>query len=112
MRKLRPLSWFIIFVNLLFLWSIFSGVGATADSCAGLSGDSLTSCEAGTALGTGLGIFMILVLWAVVDIILLVIFLVTNKKQRTCPVCARRVKVGVTKCSGCGHDFRINPVNN
>jgi ribosomal protein L37AE/L43A len=48
---------------------------------------------------------MIMVLWVMVDIILLVIFLVTKKKGRECPACGRKVKVGLTKCEKCGHDF-------
>ena len=106
MRKLRPLSWVIIVVNILFVWWIFGGVGsAVNDSCKGLTGDDLTTCQAGTAVGAGIGVFFILILWVMIDIILLVIFLVTKKKGRECPGCGRKVKVGVTQCASCGHNF-------
>jgi hypothetical protein len=83
MRKLRPLSWVIIAVNLLFVWWIIGGVGgAVAESCTGMTGDELSACEAGTAIGAGIGTMFILFFWVVIDIILLVIFLVTNKKGR------------------------------
>ena len=106
MRKLRPLSWVIIIVNLLFAWSLFDGVGsAVQDSCTGMTGDDLTACQAGTAIGTGLGVFMIMIFWVMVDIILLVLFLVTKKKGRDCPACGRKVKMGLTQCASCGHSF-------
>ena len=105
MRKLRPLSWVIIFINALFLWWVIAGVGSVAESCTGMTGDDLTACEAGTAIGAGIGAVMILFLWMVVDVILLVIFLVTKKKARECPACGRKVKVGLTECSSCGHNF-------
>ena len=106
MKKLRPLSWVIIVVNILFAWWLFGGVGsAVSESCEGLTGDDLTTCQAGTAIGAGIGVIFILFLWVMVDIILLVIFLVTKKKGRECPACGRKVKVGVTQCSSCGHNF-------
>lgn len=106
MKRLRPLSWIIIGINILFAFWLFGGVGsAVSDSCVGETGDALTACQAGTAIGAGIGTFMILTLWMIVDVILLVIFLVTKKKNRECPTCGRKVKVGVTKCAGCGYDF-------
>ena len=107
MRKLRPLSWVIIVINILFAWWLIGGVGsAVSDSCTGMTGDELSACEAGTAIGAGIGTAFILFLWVVVDIILLVIFLVTNKKGRECPACGRKVKVGKTECDKCGHSFK------
>ena len=106
MKKLRPLSWVIIVVNILFAWWLIGGVGsAVSESCEGLTGDDLTSCQAGTAIGAGIGVIFILFLWVMVDIILLVIFLVTKKKGRECPGCGRKTKVGVTQCASCGHNF-------
>ena len=106
MKRLRPLSWVIIIINILFTWWLFGGVcSVVSDSCEGMTGDDLSACQAGTAIGAGIGIFMILVLWVMVDIILLVIFLVTKKKGRECPGCGRKVKVGVTQCASCGHNF-------
>ena len=108
MRKLRPLSWVIIVINILFVIWIVGGVGDAANSCDGMTGDELSACQAGTAICAGIGAFMILFLWMIVDVILLVIFLVTKKKGRECPACGTKVKVGVTQCSKCGHDFRAN----
>ena len=107
MRKLRPLSWIIIVTNILFAWWLIGGVGgAVNESCTGMTGDELSACQAGTAIGAGLGTMFILFFWVVVDIILLVIFLVTNKKGRECPACGRKVKVGKLECEKCGHSFK------
>jgi hypothetical protein len=93
----------------MFAWSLFEGVGsAVQDSCTGMTGDDLTTCQAGTAIGAGLGGLMIMFFWVMVDIILLVIFLVTKKKGRDCPACGRKVKVGLTQCASCGHNFVIH----
>jgi ribosomal protein L37AE/L43A len=35
----------------------------------------------------------------------LIIWLVTNKNQRECPKCGRRVKRGLTECAKCGYQF-------
>lgn len=107
MKRLRPLSWIIIIVNILFVWWLVGGVGgAVNESCAGLNGDDLTACQAGTAIGAGIGTIFIIFLWAAVDVILLVVFLVTNKKGRNCPTCGRKVKVGLTECKKCGYNFK------
>jgi hypothetical protein len=106
MRKLRPLSWVILAINILFVWWLFAGLGsAVQESCEGMTGSDLEACQAGTAIGAGLGGILIMTLWVMVDIILLVIFLVTKKKPRECPTCGKKVKVGLTQCSSCGHDF-------
>lgn len=105
MRNLRKLTWFILVVNALFLFWIIGGVGATSDNCAGLTGDDLDLCQAGTAIGAGIGVTFIIFLWMAVDIILGIIWLVTNKKGRDCPACGTTAKKGVTVCKQCGHDF-------
>lgn len=107
MRNIRPLSWVIIVINVIFVWWLVAGVGgAVKNSCTGLTGDSFTVCQGGTAVGAGIGAFLIVFLWALVDVILLVIFLVTNKRGRECPTCGKRVKAGKTECASCGHNFR------
>lgn len=106
MPRLRPLSWVIIAINLLFLYATVSGVSSAAeDSCEGLFGDSLSACQAGTAIGTGLGVGIILFFWVSINLILLTIWLVSNKKQRECPKCGRKVKRGLTSCPKCEHQF-------
>ena len=105
MIKLRPLSWVIIAINLLFLFGTISGISETSKSCDGLTGDDLTICQAGTAIGAGIGVGIILFFWVFVDIILLIVWLVSNRNQRECPKCGRKIKRGLTKCPKCDHQF-------
>jgi len=104
-KNWRPFTWVILAVNALFVFWIFGGADSASKNCDGQTGDSLTTCQAGTAIGAGIGIFMILVLWVLVDIILLVIWLITRKKTRDCPACGKHVKQGLTVCKSCGHNF-------
>jgi hypothetical protein len=105
MLKLRPLSWVIIAINLLFLYATFSGLSETSKSCTGLTGDDLSICQAGTAIGAGLGLGIILFFWVMIDLILLIIWFVSNKNQRECPKCGRKIKRGLTTCPKCKHKF-------
>lgn len=111
MPKWRVFTWVIVVINILFLVWVIAGVGGGASNtndCSGLTGDALRLCNAGnagTAVGTGIGVAIILFLWALVDIIMGIVWLVTRPKGRPCPVCGTNVKPGVTVCGNCGHDF-------
>ena len=104
----RKGTYIILAFNLLMLaWVIAGSAGASGDAtdCGSLSQES---CNAAEDIGTGIGVFFLIVLWALGDIILGVLWLVTNrKKTRDCPVCGADVKKGVVVCSKCGHDFRV-----
>jgi len=106
MKSWRKMTWFILVVQVLFLIWIISGANSAADNCAGLTGDDLTICQAGTAIGASIGIGLIIFLWAIVDVILGVIWLITNRGQRDCPTCGKAVKKGQTTCKSCGHDYK------
>ena len=75
-------KWIFGAINALFLIWLIDSLTATADSCEGLSGEMLQACQDGTAIGTGLGVMMILFLWAVTDGILLMVRLVFRRKER------------------------------
>jgi hypothetical protein len=103
MPSWRPLTWFILAVQVLFIVWLIAGVNSASDTC---SNDQYSdACRAGEAIGMGIGIGLVLFLWALVDVILGVIWLVTNKSKRTCPACGRNVKKGLLVCTGCGFDF-------
>lgn len=101
----RPLTWVILAMNCVFLaWTIFV-IHAASTNCNGQTGPNAQACHAGTAIGAGVGVGIIIFLWVAVDVILGIIFLVTNRNQRGCPACGRRVKNGLSRCNSCGHAF-------
>ena len=102
----RILTWVILAFNLLMLIWLVAGLGSAADNCAGEVGDAKDACEAGTAIGAGLAGFFIILLWALGDVILGVIWLVTRGNKRSCPVCGNSIKKGQMRCASCGYDFR------
>lgn len=78
----KPIFAFVIVgINLLFLWWAISTGSAVTDTCVGEVGEALEACETGTAVGTGIAIVFILVLWALTDVILGVLFLVTRRNR-------------------------------
>ena len=104
MPSWRPLTWVVLVVQVLFvIWLIAGFNAASSSDCS--TADYSDACQAGQAVGTGIAIGIILFLWALVDVILGVIWLVTNKSKRTCPACGRNVKKGLLVCSACGFDF-------
>lgn len=99
----RILTYLILVINLLFLLWIITGVSASNGPCKGLSA---RVCNDAANTGKGIGVFVIVVFWVIVDIILGVIFLITNRGgKRDCPACGRGVKRGVTVCGSCSYDF-------
>jgi hypothetical protein len=100
----RPLTWVVLGVQVLFVIWLILGINAASDSNCSNS-EYADACRAGEAIGTGIGIGLIILLWALVDVILGVVWMVTNKGKRTCPVCGRNVKKGLLVCTGCGFDF-------
>jgi len=75
-------KWIFGAVNVLFLVWLIDSLTTTPDTCNGLSGEMLQACQDGTAIGTGLGVMMILFFWAVTDGILLMLRLVFRRKDR------------------------------
>jgi hypothetical protein len=112
--KWRKMTWVILIVNLLFLIWVISGIAGGGDAGADCvreaqNNEFLTKadCEAAAGAGTAIGVGIVIFLWALVDVILGVVWLVTNrKKTHECPVCGSDVKKGATVCPSCGHDFR------
>lgn len=77
-KKRRVFMWVILAVNALFLVWFISGL-TSGETCTGKTGDALTTCQAGQ-VGTGIGVFLILFIWALVDVILGVIYMVTRRR--------------------------------
>ena len=105
----RKTTWLILIFNVLMLAWLVAGVGGAASSsnCSAITDElERSGCEAGTAIGTGIGAGLVIFLWVAGEIILGILWLVTNrKKTRECPACGRDVKKGLTACPSCSHDF-------
>ncbi len=109
MARLRPhwrkMTWVVLIWNILMVIWIVTGI-ATAPNGSNCADLTQQSCQAATDVGTGIGVILIVIIWALVDIILGIVWLVTKPRgQRDCPVCGNVVKRGITKCKSCGHDF-------
>ena len=103
------MTWLIfIFTGLMFAWMI-GGASANSDNCSEYAvGTSLRgSCEAGTNIGTGIGITLIFGLWFVGFIILSIIWFMTRPKRRVCPVCGNEARKNRTVCKKCGFNFAM-----
>lgn len=100
----RIFTWVILAFNLIMLIWVVSAIAANASTCSGLTGDALTNCKLNN-VGTGIGVTALIVLWALGDIILGVLWLVTRPRTRDCPVCGNNVRRGSTRCVACGYDF-------
>ncbi|MFR9676383.1 hypothetical protein [Streptomyces sp. TR02-1] len=83
---------------------VIAGANSGPD-CSGKTGNALTNCQAGE-VGTGIGVSLLILLWALGDIILGVIWLITKPAKRECPACGNSVRKGVMQCRSCGFDFR------
>lgn len=92
MKDLRPFAWVIIGINALLFYSFISGV-------AELGSDGSSDVAA------GIYIFIALIILAVVNIVLYVLYRVTGTKKRVCPACGQNVKKGLTVCPSCSFDF-------
>jgi hypothetical protein len=103
----RIFTYVILIVNALFLIWIIAGASSDNDTTAKNCGSlDVKTCNDAQNVGKGIGVTIIIVLWVIVDIILLVLWLITNRKKRDCPVCGNSVKKGQMTCKNCGHDFR------
>lgn len=77
----RKTTWALIVWTAVFgLWAA-SGIGALGESCAGLTGDDRSICEAGTAIGGGIGLTLIAGLWFVGFVVLAIIWFMTRPRE-------------------------------
>lgn len=92
MKNIRLFGWFIIAINAYYLYSFSKGV---VDLSVDGSGDA----------AVGIYAFMSLIIWAVINVVLYVLYRVTDGKKRECPACGKNVKKGLTVCPICNFDF-------
>ncbi|MDH6131726.1 hypothetical protein P3T37_001100 [Kitasatospora sp. MAA4] len=55
---------------------------STSKSCSGLTGDALTTCQNAGTTGTAIGVGLVIALWAAVDVILGISYLVFRLSSR------------------------------
>ena len=81
-RKRRRIGmWVFLAVQVLFLiWIIAGAASATHNPhCTGLD---QSTCQSATNTGTAIGVFLIIVLWAAVDVIWGVTYLIVRSNRR------------------------------
>lgn len=77
----RKATWALLIWNVLMLIWLVTGIGAVGNNCAGESGDALTACQAGTAIGAGIGVTFIIFIWFIGFIVLGLVWLMSRPKD-------------------------------
>lgn len=78
-RHWRVLTWVILVWNVLMLVWIVSALASTKDACTGTH--ATDACRTGATAGAGIAVIVILFLAAIVDVILGIIWMVTNRRE-------------------------------
>lgn len=100
----RFFKWVFFGFNALMLVSLIAGVASKDKTDCGTL--SAQTCNDAYNTGKGIGVALLLILWAVGAVILGLLFIVAPSKKRDCPACGKGVKKGLTTCRACGHDFK------
>lgn len=82
-RKHRVFTWVILVINVLFLIWVITGVASGSGNATNCGGLSQQTCNDAAHTGTAIGVALIVVFWAIVDVILGVLWLVTRKREPT-----------------------------
>lgn len=101
----RKATWALAIFNILILIWLIAGIAGTSNNCAGLTGGALSGCQAGTAVGAGIGVTVIVLIWFIGFVVLGLVWLMSRPRHRQCPRCGHDVKKGLTVCRSCGYDF-------
>ena len=99
----RKMTWAILIFNVIALMYIVIS-GSSSGNPSNCNALSQQACNDAYNTGYGIAVGILIFLWVVVDVILGVIWIVTQ--GRSCPVCGKGVRKGVFVCKHCGHDFR------
>jgi ABC-type Fe3+ transport system permease subunit len=82
-KRRRIFRWVFLVVQVLFLIWIITGIASSSgsDVCTGLTGQDLQTCNDAGSAGTAIGVGLIIFLWAAVDIILAICWLVFRRRS-------------------------------
>lgn len=80
-KKRRIFLWVFLAVQALFIIWLIAG-GSSASDTSDCVGQYADACKTGTAVGTGIGIFLILALWCIVDFLLAVGYVIYRVARR------------------------------
>jgi hypothetical protein len=79
-RKRRVFPWVFVAINLVFLvWVVAAAAGSGADNCGSLDAQT---CQDANDAGAAIGIFLVVIFWAAVDVILGFLYLVFRLARR------------------------------
>ncbi len=81
MPRWRKATWALLIWTVLMAVWIGTGIAATGNNCAGQVGDALTTCQAGTAIGGGIAVTFIVIIWFLGFIVLGLIWLMSRPKD-------------------------------
>lgn len=70
----------VLFSGLMLIW-IVVGISSVSDNCVGMSGQALENCQAATAIGGGIGVTFLVVVWFFGFIVLGLIWLMSRPKD-------------------------------
>ncbi len=81
MPKWRKMTWAILIWTALFIAWAAAGTSAVGNNCVGLSGTALSNCQAATAVGGGIGLALIFMLWFIGFVVLAIIWFMSRPKS-------------------------------
>jgi hypothetical protein len=81
MPRWRKATWALVIFSLLMLLWIVVGVAGVSDNCAGMTGQELETCQAATAIGGGIGVTVLIIIWFIGFIVLGLIWLMSRPKD-------------------------------
>jgi hypothetical protein len=81
MPRWRKATWALVIFSVLMLIWIATGIGAVSNECGGLTGTELETCQAATAIGGGIGVTFLVVVWFIGFIVLGLIWLMSRPKD-------------------------------